>query len=336
MSRSLITGSTEGTASRMNALSVWIFGASLLFLITILAIRVYRHNHKPAKIKYSFLNLAIDPAKPNLKTYAGGVDYERLANAYAVNGMPDVFQHKVWDALDSTTVPIIQYPFGKYYNPVTTSQTARAFHERYLQSRNPVDERRFLKNVEWLMKNHRKYYFRYQFTYRHVSIPILEKGWISAMAQGEALGTLSVAYHATGEEKYLDCARGVFATLHTNTDSLWCFGVDEKNYYWLEEYPSEDFCHVLNGKLYALWGIWDYYVVTRDPFALTLFKAGIRTVADNYSYWQARTGKWSYYCRHRFAEAGYHQIHLSQLQIYADFFGIPEFREALRRLSAKK
>lgn len=157
----------------------------------------------------------------------------------------------------------------------------------------------------------------------------MEKGWISAMAQGEALGALSVAFHATGDDKYLECANYIFTTLHTNTDSLWCFGIDNKGYYWLEEYPTEDFCHVLNGMLYALWGIWDYYVVTRDQFALILFKAGIKTICDNYPRWKEKYLDYSYYCWHRPMSAYYHQVHLTQLQTYADFFGIPEFRNAV-------
>lgn len=328
MKRSFLNRSNEGTPSQTNTLVFAIFFVSLLFFLIMIVMRYYRKHHKPEKPKYSFLNLKINPADPELKIYQGAINFDSIAATYIKNGMPDLLQHKIWDSLDSTTVPIIQYAFGKYYNPVTTSQTARAFYQRFLQQGEARDKIRFLNNIAWLLKNHQDYYFRYAFEYRHVSISQIKKGWISAMAQGEALGVLSVAFHTTGDKKYLDSARGVFRTLHINTDSLWCFGIDNKGYYWLEEYPTEDFCHVLNGMLYALWGIWDYYVVTRDKLALILFKAGIRTIADNYSSWKAKTRTQSYYCWHRHVNAEYHRLHLHQLQVFADFFGIPEFREA--------
>jgi hypothetical protein len=226
-------------------------------------------------------------------------------------------------------VPILQYPFGNYRNPVTTIHTAMAFYNRYLKTGNTIDKNGFLNNIDWLMKNHKNYYFRYEFRFRHSPASAMEKGWISGMAQGQGLGALCVAFHLTGDEKYLNCARHIFTTLHTNTDSLWCFGIDKKGYYWLEEYPTEDFCHVLNGMLYGLWGIWNYYVVTRDAFALTLFKAGIRTISDHYPNWKVKNRNLSYYCWHRLIFADYHQVHLAQLQAYADFFDIAEFQDAV-------
>lgn len=318
----------RSNTSKVNKLIFIVFEAALFFFLTVLAVRYYRQNYRPTKPKYNFLNFQINAFNPRMKLYSGRINFDSIATDYYSKGMPDLLKRKVWDNLDSASIPIINYSFGKHYNPVTTSQSARALHWRMVQNDNVVDRKLFLNNIAWLMKNHHNYYFQYEFVYRHASIPVIPKGWISAMAQGEALGALSVAFHATGDAKYRDAAKEVFRTLHINRDSLWCFGVDNAGYYWLEEYPSESFCHVLNGMLYALWGIWDYYVITRDQLALTLFRAGIRTIADNYPSWKSKTQRLSYYCWHRHSNADYHQLHLFQLQVFSDFFNIPEFREA--------
>lgn len=307
-------------------MSIFILAVSLLHLLIVF---VMQHRYKISNKKYNFLNLAINPTDHQLQLYEGLARIDSIASLYASKGMPGFYPHEVWDTLDSNMVPIVQYPFGNHYNPVTIAHTAMAFYDRYLKTGEVNSKIRFLNNINWLMRNQKNYYFRYEFKHRHASAPPMNRGWISAMAQGEGLGVLCVAFHATGDYKYLNCAKHIFRTLYNNTDSLWCFGIDNKGYYWLEEYPTEDFCHVLNGMLYALWGIWDYYVVTRDQFALTLFKAGIRTISDQYPTWKNRKLGWSFYCWHRPMYASYHQIHLTQLRTYADFFDIPEFRGAI-------
>ena len=58
------------------------------------------------------------------------------------------------------------------------------------------------------------------------------------MAQGLALGAISMAYSYTGDSIYLNSANGLFKTLYSNNEDNWCVVVDENQYYWLEEYPN--------------------------------------------------------------------------------------------------
>jgi hypothetical protein len=148
------------------------------------------------------------------------------------------------------------------------------------------------------------------------------------MAQGEALAAMCMAYHLTGGRKYLKTAEGFFQTLYSNTNATWCFIIDKDGYYWLEEYPNEDFCHVLNGFLFALWGLWDYYVITGNNFSLTLFKAGIRTVIDHLEFWNIENENMSRYCSHSIVE-DYHEIHQNLFRAYADLLNIPAFNDAV-------
>ena len=149
------------------------------------------------------------------------------------------------------------------------------------------------------------------------------------MAQGHALGAVSVAYFYTGDSTYLNTANGIFKTLYSNNDDYWCVVVDENQYYWLEEYPNVDICHVLNGKITGLFGLWEYYVITRDPFALKLFQAGIRTLADHTGIWNIHDQNGSYYCLHHSSYLGYHLKHLYQLEFFGNFFGVQELVDAV-------
>jgi len=283
-----------------------------------------------------FYGFEIDPENNHLKLYQDIYNVEDIANDYKDAGMNWFYPHHVQFfldesriTLDSNMVPIVDYSFGVYRNPVTSCLLAFAFYYDYLETGDKINKQGFLNNVDWLLDySDENYYLRYEFNFNHDNFVDLEKGWISAMAQGMALGAFSMAFYLTVEPKYLEGAERIFTTLYNNTDSLWCIIIDEEDYYWLEEYPSKDICHVLNGMLSGLWGIWDYYTISYNSFALTLFNAGIKTIADHYPIWNLENQNRSKYCTHGVYKSKYHSIHLDQLEIYAEFFDIPEFWDA--------
>ncbi len=146
---------------------------------------------------------------------------------------------------------------------------------------------------------------------------------------------LIVPFNVHAEKSSKHCIE-FFQTLYRNNGSLWCIMVDENGYYWHEEYPNPDYCHVLNGMLYSLWGLWDYYAITGDTFALTLFLAGIRSIADNYQMDNIEGVNSSKYCMHKAdPKEPYHTLHIDLLEMYLNWFEIPEFSEAIEVLTAE-
>ena len=274
------------------------------------------------------LNNSIDLDTSNLKLYPI-YNPDSLADVWLSKGMPYYNQYDVdYSILDSNLVPIINYSFGPHRNPVATTQIAYAFYEDLLRTNDPKYEEGFLNNVNWLVENHDPdFYLHYDFQYNHAG-RALKKGWVSAMAQGMALGAVSMAYSYTGDSIYLNTANGLFKTLYSNNDDYWCVVVDENQYYWLEEYPNQDICHVLNGKIAGLYGLWEYYVITRDPFALKLIQAGIRTLVDHSSLWNIPNQHASYYCLHHSSYARYHILHVYQLNFLGNLLGVQELIDA--------
>ena len=279
------------------------------------------------------LGYTTDLDTSNLKLYPI-YNPDSLADAWLAKGMPYYNQYDVnYSILDSNLVPIINYSFGAYRNPVSTAQFAFAFYEDLLRTNDSKYEVGFLNNVNWLVENHdSSFYFHYDFQYNHGG-RTLNRGWVSAMAQGMALNAVSMAYAYTGDSIYLNTANGIFKTLYSNTDEYWCVVIDENQYYWLEEYPNQDICHVLNGKIAGLYGIWEYYVITRDPFALKLFEAGLRTLIDHTNIWNIPNQNASYYCEHHSSYATYHLLHLYQHEFLGNLFGIQELKDAVGLIS---
>jgi hypothetical protein len=221
-------------------------------------------------------------------------------------------------------VPLVQYDFGEYYNPVTTSQTAMAFYDSYIENNSEQDYVGFINNADWLV-NHmdENGYLRYSFEWTHCGCNLTDD-WISAMAQGQALAVMCMAYHQTNDAVYLTAAEMLFSTLNSNRGDYWCVGIDSADYLWLEEYPNEDFCHVLNGTLFALWGIWDYYCLTENQIALEMFEGVLRSVLDHYPAWNFSDSPTTKYCWHNFNNAHYDLIHKKQINALRDFFGLEE------------
>jgi len=277
------------------------------------------------------LNYTISNDNTQIKVY-DLKNIEEKAAAYRAEGML-YFSGVgvVWNWLDEDMTPWYTHPSGGLYRvSVSVCHTAFGFHKYYRQTNREDYRQYFLNNVDWLVENHdENFYLLYWYEKKHAAQQ-LDVPWVSAMAQGEALAATSMAYDLTGEQKYLDAAEGFFNTLTSNTGKYWSIGLDGADYYWLEEYPNQSFCHVFNGFMFGLWGLWDYYVVTGNEFALKLFSAGIRSVADNYPRWNVKDEDGTAYCWHfDWTQSTYHPIHIFQLEKYDEYFDIPEFRDAI-------
>lgn len=137
----------------------------------------------------------------------------------------------------------------------------------------------------------------HRFRYPH-SLP-LPPGWLSAMAQGEGASLLVRMAKATGEERYAEGAQRAMGPMpFAELD-----GVP-----WPEEYPTRPPSYVLNGAIFAMWGLRD----AGDE----RFEACHASLVANLHRWD--TGRWSLYdlfphpLRNP-ASSFYHRLHISQL-----------------------
>lgn len=134
------------------------------------------------------------------------------------------------------------------------------------------------------------------------------------MAQGQAIQALLKAYVVTNETKYLE----------TSTLLLNAFFIDvqnggvklqSENGWWYEEYAHENGreSRALNGMIFALFGIHDYYLSTGDVNAKFLFDKGIDSLKQELQLYDF--DGYSYYDRLQTpAGVKYHNIHVQQTQ----------------------
>ncbi len=173
----------------------------------------------------------------------------------------------------------------------------------------------------------------------HVQMPHtyrLDPPWLSAMAQGEAASLFVRLRRATGEDRYAEAARRALAPLSVPS-SQGGVRVPLGDGPFFEEYPTAVPSLVLNGGIFALWGVYDVGAALGDDGAKRLFEEGLEALAANIERFD--TGYWSRYDLYPFripniASGAYHRLHILQLQAMQLVAPRPEIAAAAERWRA--
>ncbi len=146
----------------------------------------------------------------------------------------------------------------------------------------------------------------------------LKPPWYSALSQGTSLSAYLRLHEATGNEKYRRIADSIyesFKQLKRSTDGPWVAMVDDDNYLWFEEYPHDPPTHVLNGYLTGLWGLYEYWLLTKSDESRALVEAATTTVKHYLEQYRV-PGEVSWYALNQGyrGNAFYHAMHILQLR----------------------
>lgn len=162
-------------------------------------------------------------------------------------------------------------------------------------------------------------YFPYMYDY---ATEKLKAPWYSAYSQGFALSLFVRLYRVTGVQVWADRARETAMSLRRlgRVTKPWVAYVVNRRL-WLEEYPSATPTHVLNGFNFALFGLYDYERLTRDPATRDLLRGALRTIRSFGTTFRVVGGISYYDLVHRTRHAKYHLIHTWQLRSLAAISG---------------
>jgi heparosan-N-sulfate-glucuronate 5-epimerase len=175
--------------------------------------------------------------------------------------------------------------------PMMVAQAALGFWERHLAGEPVVDQ--FLSLADWLVVNAER--SEHGVGWRH-TVPVekydLAPGWISGMAQGEAISVLLRGHALTGSERFREAAVAAFGPF---TADVGDGGVvrDLDGALVVEEYPTTTPTAVLNGWIFGLLGLHELRLVTEDDRVAEAFarsREGLLTLLERYD-----IGWWSRY-----------------------------------------
>jgi len=155
--------------------------------------------------------------------------------------------------------------------------------------------------------------------------------WHSCMAQGQAASVLVRAWLTTGDDSWAADACAAVQPLLRDTG----IGVvrETSSGPVLEECPSEPPSSILNGWIFALWGLWDVAVALRDRDASGGFARGVEVLTKHLHNYDL--GWWSRYSVYPgqpdLATPFYHRVHISQVDVMYRLTGREVFAETRAR-----
>lgn len=226
-------------------------------------------------------------------------------------------------AYDPSGIPQLDYHgrIGLQYNPIAIAQFGLGNYNLWRRTADPERRKKFFLIADWLAAHlepnaHGLAVWNHHFNWEYRDT--LKAPWYSALAQGQGISLLVRAHKESGDSRYLDAARQAFASFQQPIDKGGVSFTDESGDLWFEEYIVSPPTHILNGFIWALWGVYDYFLATREPAAQELFSRGLRTLLHNLDRYDL--GFWSLYEQSgtrlpMVASRFYHQLHVVQLRV---------------------
>jgi hypothetical protein len=242
---------------------------------------------------------------------------------------------------DAQGVPQYERKGRTYLHPVSAAQQGLRQLATYVETGDEVFLRRARTIADALLDAGVAFdgalWFPYEFDFALHGKPddTLQAPWYSGMAQGQVLSLVSRIHEITGEAAYLDAARDVFESLVQlgRRSDPWVTWVEDR-YLWIEEYPDDPPDHTLNGFVFAIYGIYDFYAITGDVGAERLYQAGLTTLEAHLPEFR-NPGGVSHYClAHGTLSEKYHEIHIEQLRMLSRMTGDPSFAEVADQFEA--
>lgn len=240
------------------------------------------------------------------------------------------------EEIDDRGVPYRNYlSAGRQYSPTRVAGYSLACWNEFQKSGEARWGEAFLTQCDWLVETAVDRADALVWEYGFDWGSSLRAGWISGMAQGEALSVLRRGYLLTKDAKYADVARRAMRAMHISADEGGVQTCYRDGSICIEEYPvtSGENTHALNGSLYAMFGIYDSVAWFGERSDAELFKRCIKALASNIEEYDL--GFWSAY---ELVSRGsnpatwtYHDLHIAQLQALHAMTGCLKFQEIALR-----
>jgi heparosan-N-sulfate-glucuronate 5-epimerase len=225
-------------------------------------------------------------------------------------------------------VPILDYKgeIGKQFNPCAIAQYGLGWYTRYKAGdANAISS--FIHAANWLCDNIRiidekrgAWYYNFDLDSYSIKAP-----WCSALAQGQGISLLLRAYLQTGNLKYLKTSEYAMNHMLHPVEQNGLLYTQGSNIYF-EEVVSHRLTAILDGMIFSIFGLYDYYFVTQEHSSL--LKKSVNTIKNILP--QYDLGFWSRADLYNqsppmISSLFYHNLHIEQLKALFHLSGIELF-----------
>lgn len=210
-------------------------------------------------------------------------DYSVSNNSFGFYGQ----EHFSKQDYDENGIPLVLINNELVYHPTNLAQYALSL----FPSKDKItdeEKKRFIKISNFICNSciNDDGGIPFHFSFNLKNLVYFNRTFYSAMTQGQVLSVLSRAYLLTGEEKYKSIANKVFSFMNRNckTDlSQFCKHFSElkkiRNNIMFEEYVHRTDSYVLNGSLFAIAGIHDWFEISGLQEVKEAFDKACDTIA---------------------------------------------------------
>jgi len=234
---------------------------------------------------------------------------------------------------DDKGIPMLDYhgKIGRQYNPIAIAQWGLGNYNQFCRTKNTEHQRKVLLASDWLcdhlVRNSGEVFvWNHHFDWEYRTQ--LRAPWYSALAQGQGISLLVRAFQQTNHAAYLRAAEQAFASFQKDTSIGGVAFTDQNRNLWFEEYIVSPPTHILNGFIWAAWGVYDFFLATKNSSAHELFAGAVKTLRENLEHYDL--GFWSLYEQSgtmlpMVASPFYHRLHVVQLRVMYKLTSEPIF-----------
>lgn len=242
-------------------------------------------------------------------------------------------KHTYIEKKDAEGIPLLEYDGEYCYFPTTVAQYALGNFDMYIETKNEEFFKICENCAEWFVKTISE--LNGVYGYRNdvdKGIYRMKKPWFSALSQAQAMSVLARCYSVNHKKEYADTCKKLLKSFETSAENGGVLAkLDGSDFY--EEYPAKIHTYVLNGFIFSLWGLLDFYIVSKDEEAKKLYQNGEATLEKNlYRYNVGHILHWSYYDLYPFkikdiTSIYYHKLHIEQLKAMYELTGCTEYKK---------
>jgi hypothetical protein len=242
-----------------------------------------------------------------------------------------------WDDAPFDPNGVLLTPPLPFYHATRIAQYGLELHARWLESGSVQARDAFLSQANWLRDNQRTC-AGIRGCYPHPlpwTVYGANAGFLSAMTQGEAISVLLRAYESTKDERFFCAAHTASGPFRSTVEQGGVVCVAGNDVY-LEEAAVTPPAHILNGWIYALFGLYELSTRGGEPALRDLFERSVQTLRRRLPLYDS--GRWSYYSLlatrsgfRKLATLKYHAFHIAQLHVLASMTGDALFRATAER-----
>jgi hypothetical protein len=262
-------------------------------------------------------------------------EFDRLGEYY----MPFTQKADYAGHRDRAGIPLLDYRgrIALQYNPIAVAQWGLGNYNLFARDGSQERREKFLAASDWLCGHLEQnssgvWVWQHYFDWEYRSL--LRAPWYSALGQGQGISLLVRAHLATGAETYRSTADRAFGAFLKPLGRGGVTFADPAGNIWFEEYIVNPPTHILNGFIWAAWGVYDYFLATGSQIARALFDAATATLRANLDRYDL--GFWSLYEQSgtwlpMVASPFYHRLHIAQLRLMHRMTGEAAFARVADR-----